>query len=74
MRDTKIRTLAKTLVSDTASTANFEYHLTPGQIDIKLYTKGLCKSVPFSQYIMSAFNYKKKKIRRKAKGEKVLKI
>lgn len=56
MRDTKIKTLAKILVSDTTVTADFEHHLTPGQIDIKLYTKGLCKSVPFIQYIMSAFN------------------
>ena len=56
MRDTKIKTLARILVSDPTATPDFEHHLTPGQIDIKLYTKGLCKSVPFIQYIMSAFN------------------
>lgn len=71
MGETKIRILAKILISDTTVTANCKHHLTPSQIDIKLHTKGLSKSVSSTQYIISAFNFKK--LEGKLRGKKTQK-
>ena len=53
--ETKTRTLEEILTSDTTTTANIKHCLMP---NIKLPTKGLFTSVPFTQYLMSSFQQK----------------